>query len=168
MVSQIQSLGAKKTTATMSNPDDHEAFESGLVRQLADIERKITELSGERDALKRLIVRVRRQNMLQRDVTRKNSLDRILIENRILEVLREAGDEAVYARELFAQARNIHYQLKETTFRSHLHRLKSKGLIMPHPFRGRWMLTGRAAELDAKSNVRKTTSAVAKKAPRYA
>jgi hypothetical protein len=75
-----------------------------------------------------LLLKVRRENLSLRDVTRKNSFDRILIENRILEVVKAAKREVPTTR-LFLAAREINPQIRNSTFRSYLHRMKAKGMI---------------------------------------
>jgi hypothetical protein len=95
------------------------------VAQITSIEREIAKLEGERETLRDLLVRVRRENSTLRDVTRKNSVDRILIENRVMNLLRAASKPIPTNRRWWA-AQEINPRLTNTTFRSHLHQLKSK------------------------------------------
>jgi hypothetical protein len=108
-------------------PDDRPVLESQLVAQLTGIRQEIAKLEKQRETLEALLVRVR-QEMNLRDVTRKNSLDRILTENLILESLRRTR-RLTPTKILFYSVRAISPQLQNTTFRSYLHRLKAKGLI---------------------------------------
>lgn len=115
--------------------------EAQLVEQLAEIERKISDLEAERDALRRLITKVRHRDLATRDVTRKNSFDKILIESQIIEDLRRSR-WPVAAATLLQNARSVKFGLKDSTFRSYLHRLKLAGAISPVPSRpGHWRLS---------------------------
>lgn len=115
-------------------------IEGPLLAQLADIERRIADLEGERAALQRLITKVRQQKLIMQDVTRKNSFDRILVENKILEILGQT-EKYVSARSLYKEARLVNFNLKDTTFRSYMHRLKERGLVEASAnIRGYWKL----------------------------
>jgi len=120
--------------------DDQNYFlERRLLNEIAQLERKIAELELERDGLKRVLTRVKRENLAAHEVGRRNSVDRVLIESRLLEYLRHAG-RAVSSGELYNVAKNINPKLKETTFRSHLHRMKKKNMIANAKFkRGMWI-----------------------------
>ena len=126
-------------------PNDRGLLEDALVGELADLERQIGELQLQRAALQQVLLRVRRENASLRDVTRKNSLDRILIENRILEALKAAANP-IPVRQLYVAARGVNPHLRSSTFRSHLHRLKQKGSIVSSRTRGHWMIARGAKE----------------------
>ena|SRR5579871_5683203 len=136
--------------------DSAPQLEHTLLNKLAAIEKQIGELTKLRDGLRALVMDVRRNSLSRRDVTRSNSFDRILIENKILETLRRAG-RAVPSERLFKAAIEANFHLKESTFRSHLHRMKNRGLIQPMAPRGYWRLTDyglpeTAQSLNGKSN----------------
>ena len=119
---------------------DNSTVETKLLEQINEIDQRVTELNAEKSALQRLFLKVRRENVAAHVVTRKNSVNRILIENKILETLDDAGG-VVSSRKLFQSARDAIYELKESTFRSHLHRMKARGLIQrSHNLRGLWTL----------------------------
>lgn len=94
------------------------------------------ELNAERDALHRQLIKARWDNHHLRDVNRKNSASRVMVEQRILSAL-EVATKPMTSRQLFSVARIANYSLKETTFRTHLHRMKAKGLI-ENVSRGKW------------------------------
>ena len=123
----------------MSAPDVKHLLEEPLLSQLAKIERQIAELEGEKLALQRLITTVRQRNLPVRDVTRKSSFGRILVENKILTVLRERGSAGASIDVLFKEAWSVSFDLKNSTFRSYLHRMKGRGLIERRGY-GRWAL----------------------------
>jgi hypothetical protein len=129
---------AKKANATMKS-EDRSLLESHLLAQITSIEREMTKLSAERDTLRDILLKVRRENSTLRDVTRKNSFDRILIENRIMNLLRAASKPMPISR-LWWAAQEINPRLRNTTFRSYMHRLKSKGLIRSETH-GFWLAT---------------------------
>lgn len=64
-----------------------------IIQEITDRERKIRELEGEIDAFRRMLLKARQQSELVRrvDVTRKNSVTRILIENSVLTSLKQTG-----------------------------------------------------------------------------
>lgn len=116
--------------------EDPSALEAQLVAQLTGIKQEIAKLQAQSETLEALLVRVRLETNLH-DVTRKNSIDRVLIENAILEALRRSK-KPVPTKWLFLTARSITPQLRNTTFRSYLHRLKAKGLIFNSAGHGFW------------------------------
>lgn len=119
----------------MSEPSFYEAR---LLRELQEIEAQMAALDQERAALKRQLMKARWESNRLRDVSRKNSASRVLVEERVLGELRKAGRPLSLVR-LFEIARTADYELRENTFRSHLHRLKSKGLV-ENPKRGYWRI----------------------------
>ena len=115
--------------------------EAALLEQLSDIERRISDLEDERAALQRLLARLRRQNVASQEVTRRNSFNRILVEKSILDRLSDSS-KPVATPDLYRNAKNIVYSLNENTLRSHLHRMKKKGVIDHGPTRGTWVRSG--------------------------
>jgi hypothetical protein len=124
--------------------------ENELLAQLVEIEHTIDNLIAEKEALRRLITRVRHANLATREVTRKNSFDRILTETQIIEALRQSGGPLSVKR-LLQEARSIKFDLKDNTFRSYLHRLKVAGVIVPAGGQqGYWKLAEPAIEQSSK------------------
>ncbi|MBT4464223.1 MAG: hypothetical protein HOL66_15685 [Rhodospirillaceae bacterium] len=113
------------------------AAETALLKQLEEIGYQITDLTAEKLAIQRLLQRIRHDNLSTREVTRKNSFDRILIENKILKILKEYG-KPVSSKELYDQCCTINHNLKQNTFRSHLHRMKRDMQIQPVKHRRGW------------------------------
>jgi hypothetical protein len=128
--------------------EDRNLLEVHLLAQVTDVEQQIAKLQAQRDTLRDLLLKVRRENATLRDVTRKNSFDRILIEGRVMNLLR-AALKPVPTQRLYWAALEINPRLRNNTFRSHLHRLKSKGLI-ESKVHGEWLATeaGRATKGD--------------------
>ena len=108
--------------------------------ELAALERRIHELESERATLQRLIMKVRKENLATREVTRKNSIGRVLVENAILERINEVPGRSVRTNDLWRAASATDLRLKQSTFRSHIHRLKGRGLIESAGF-ARWRAT---------------------------
>ena len=122
-------------------------YEARIVREIEAIETQIKELELEREALRRQLMKARWENSSLRDVSRKNSASRVMVELRVLAELERATRPVPVSR-LFDAAKQATYDLRENTFRTYLHRLKEKGLI-ENPTRGCWRLvakpdTGRA------------------------
>jgi DNA-binding transcriptional ArsR family regulator len=116
---------------------NEETIESKLLREVANIKGKITELELEKRTLERLIVRLRRESLSQTDVTRKSSSTRLLVENSVMQTLTRAKGKSVSVADLQRAAESVEFHLKPSTFRSHLRRMSEKGLIIPADY-GRW------------------------------
>jgi hypothetical protein len=108
--------------------EDRTVLEGHLLAQITAVDQEIAKLQAQRDTLRDLLFRARRENSTLRDVTRKNSFDRILIEGRIVNLLK-AATKPVPTQRLWWAAQEVNPRLRSVTFRSHLHRLKGKGLI---------------------------------------
>src|SRR5947209_8511156 len=108
--------------------EDRSLLENHLLAQITSIEQEMSKLATERDTLRDILLKVRRENSTLHDVTKKNSFDRILIESRIMNLLKAASKPVPTSR-LWWAAQEINPRLRNTTFRSYLHRLKSKQLI---------------------------------------
>jgi hypothetical protein len=130
-------------------------LETHLLAQITAIEQEINKLQAQRDTLRDLLFRARRENATLRDVTRKNSFDRILIEGKIVNLLK-AATRPIPTQRLYRAAQEVNPRLRSATFRSYLHRLKSKGLIASAGH-GYWS----AAEKKTDSTKSKTISGVA-------
>jgi len=111
-------------------------YEKRLQKEIEEIESKLKELTFERDALRRQLIKARWENHDLRDVSRKNSATRVLVEQRVLTAL-AAAKKPMTSQQLFEEALTINFELKGNTFRTHLHRMKSKGLI-ENVKRGQW------------------------------
>ena len=111
-------------------------FERRLQQEIEAIELKLSELTAERDALRRQLIKARWENHTLRDVNRKNSASRVMVEQRVLAALEQAA-KPMTSRKLFEVARLANFELNENTFRTHLHRMKGKGLI-ENVSRGKW------------------------------
>lgn len=125
----------------MSHGDDVPSnyYERRLQREIEEIELKLKELTAERDALRRQMMKARWENHALRDVNRKNSASRVMVEQRVLAALEQAS-KPMTSTQLFELARLADFELKENTFRTQLHRMKTKGLI-ESVGRGRWLGT---------------------------
>lgn len=118
--------------------DQDSIVELRLLREVADIMQRISALQNEREALERVLVRVRARKIQKTDVTRKNSFKRIVVEDRVLEELAEAT-RPLSTDTLYRAAKEVVYGLKENTFRSCVHRMKDRGQITS-PARGTWVM----------------------------
>jgi len=119
-------------------PENNKNLEKQLLNEISAIDARIAELGQERAALERLLTKARRQNVELRDVTRRNSVGRILIEKKIIETL-QGSRNGLHASLLFNDTKVDYPALKPVTFRSYLHRLKEREEIKPVPGRrGVW------------------------------
>ena len=102
---------------------DRQNFFAARKRQIIDIQSEI-------DVYERMLRKSREQQVLiqQTDVTRKNSVNRILIENAVVSSLKSSGRPR-NTRSLYRDAVLIVGTLKEGTFRTILHRMKNRGII---------------------------------------
>jgi hypothetical protein len=113
-------------------------LEARLHEEIAEVERKIRLLELERETLRRMLLKARQQNELikRTDVTRKNSVNRVLVESSVLQSLTEASRPKRTGK-LYDDARLIVGNLRENTFRTILHRMKKRNLIVPAGM-GKW------------------------------
>lgn len=116
-----------------------------LEAEIRAIDLKISDLNAERHALVRILQRTKSEVFTAGATTRKNSFSKIVVEQEILQTLRRK-EVPVSSADLLAAARTVRYNLKPVTFRTHLHRLKAKGLIVNSDEKGRgyWSLTPKA------------------------
>lgn len=112
-------------------------FERRLTRELEDIEARIRGLEDERLTLSRQLAKARAEREGLKFTTRKNSANRVLAENAVLQALR-GNTKPCSTQELYRQARLTNFDLKETTFRSYLHRMKKRGDIQTAGHVGQW------------------------------
>lgn len=113
-------------------------YERRLMREVEEIDLRIKELTEEKNALKRQLIKARWESSSLKDVNRKNSANRVMIESRVLDALKESPKAlATYA--LYKEARKANFELKENTFRTYLYRMKEKNIIASVG-RGLWNL----------------------------
>lgn len=113
-------------------------YEHRLIREIEDLDLRIKDLTQEQDALKRQLGKARRENLVLKDVSRKNSATRVMIENRVLQALKQSS-RACSSTVLYKEGLRANFELKENTFRTYLYRMKEKGLIRSVG-RGLWRL----------------------------
>lgn len=125
----------------MKQQEDHQMsrLEKALSQELFEVEVKIKELRDEASALKRQIGKASANRKGLGFSTRKNSVDRVLAENSVLEYLQESGGIKTTS-DLYIKAKKTNSYLKENTFRTYLHRMKKKNLIRTAYKAGQWML----------------------------
>lgn len=131
----------------MKEPTPAPALEQGLIDQIAQLERQIAALTREQDALRRLLHKVRVDLLSRADVTRRNSYDRIVIENTILQVLRGAS-KPLRSFELYSRVTGFHPKLNQSTLRSYCRRMKERGLIDDSGGVGRWLIVSNMSGMD--------------------
>lgn len=112
-------------------------YEARLQRDIQEIELEIKMLYDSKLALQRLLLEVRNRDRSLPVVRRRNSTDRVMIETAIRRTL--YGKNFVRSRNIYDEVKKVSHNLKHSTFRSHLHRMKEKGLISQHG-RGAWKL----------------------------
>lgn len=103
-------------------------LEKRLLKEIEEVEGKIIALQTERQVLQKQLAKARAERTGLQEVTRKNSLNRVLAENSVVEFLRERK-RPCSTKELYKNALATNYELKEATFRTYLHRMKQRGLI---------------------------------------
>ncbi|MCF6319786.1 MAG: hypothetical protein L3J83_11015 [Proteobacteria bacterium] len=114
-------------------------FEKRILSELAQIETKLKELELEKQVLGKQLAKAKAEQTGLQTVTRKNSLNRVIAENSITEALKE--DCSLSTKKLYNNARLTNHGLKETTFRTYLHRMKKRGIIKTSKYIGTWELT---------------------------
>ena len=124
----------------MERERQHQKLEDSLIAELGWINRKITQLEAERNTVQRLLLRARRENAQNKDIARSTSVDRLLLEQTIVNHLTEKSWRPVSSSELRGVCKSMQPALKDSTFRSYIHRLKSRDIICSQKF-GFWELT---------------------------
>ena len=120
--------------------DDEKAirlYEDKLQRDIREIEREIIILKESKGVLQRLLLEARGRGRSSPVVKRRNSTDRVMIETAVRRALYKKA--SVKSRDIYDEVLKVSHDLKHSTFRSHLHRMKEKGLILQHG-RGAWKL----------------------------
>lgn len=114
-------------------------LESTILLQIENVTGQIRELMHQKHSLEQVLVRARQQSELVRrtDVTRKNSINRVLVEGSIRKSLQDAK-EPVRTKTLYQNARLMVPALRENTFRSHLFRMQKRGLLTRCGY-GKWL-----------------------------
>lgn len=110
-------------------PDEPQNYyETRLMRSIEELDGRIKELVEEKAALQRQLVKARWENSALKDVNRTNSATRVMVESRILDALK-AANKPLSSKALYREGLKANFELKENTFRTHLHRMKEKGLL---------------------------------------
>lgn len=123
----------------MSTEGEISRYEKRLLLELEEIERRIRDLEVEKASIRRLLANARGRGEVARQVNRKNSVDRILVETIVVNALSE--QQPLKSRILYQKVLGAVLSMNDSTFRSHLHRLKEKGIIINHKkTRGLWRL----------------------------
>lgn len=112
-------------------------YEARIQRDIQEIEREIIRLRDSKEVLQRLLMEARRRDGFRPPVKRRNSADRVMIETAIRRAL--YGKASVKSRDIYEEVKKVSSDIKHSTFRSYLHRMKEKGLILQHG-RGAWKL----------------------------
>ena len=112
-------------------------YEARLQQDIREIESEIRRLNESKRVIQRLLMEARTRDGFKSPVSRRNSVDRVMIETAIRRSL--YGRSSVKSRDIYNEVKKVSHDLKHSTFRSHLHRMKEKGLILQHG-RGAWKL----------------------------
>lgn len=118
---------------------DFRTLERQLLAEIATKDREIALLRSEREVLERVLYNARKREIGGHEITRSNSIGRVMAETAILKSLEGRSRAGVDVRQLELTARTAVPGLAQSTFRSHLHRLKARGMIEA-PRRGYWRL----------------------------
>jgi hypothetical protein len=143
----LQNSDLQRIFRTMSR-----ALIAEVESQIGDLNRRIDDLEGQKEVLERMLRRLRNEDEIIRrsNVTRKNSVDRILVENavlRILETAKRQKNPPVPTKSLRKFAQDSVPRLHPDNFRSILHRMKERGVIISGG-RGRWILPSQERDRD--------------------
>jgi hypothetical protein len=113
-------------------------FEARIARELKAVEDEIRKLQAEALVLRRQLGKAQAERLGLQHATRKNSMDRVLVENSVIEQLRETSPLSTAV--LLRKARSSVPELKDNTFRTYLYRMKKRGLIRTARKVGEWQL----------------------------
>lgn len=121
------------------NVDQLGFFERRILSELKELEQQIKKLEAERRTLQKHLAKARAERTGLKSVTRKNSINRVLAENSVIEKLKDSN-RPLSTKYLYNYARLTNYDLKASTFRTYLHRMKKRGLIKTASRVGEWEL----------------------------
>ena len=124
---------------------DHENLERRLLAEIRRINKTIADLEEDRRSVSRILMRARRENLSNKEVTRLTSIKKVVIERTLLNYLEGITGKSISTRFLKKLAEQIEPDLNDSTFRSHLHRMKVRELI-ESPAHGRWRIANRASQ----------------------
>ncbi|MEN3930125.1 hypothetical protein WJT86_03500 [Microvirga sp. W0021] len=110
------------------NTIEGHAYEKRLLEEIEKIGHQILELEQEKHALERQLIKARHESYALRDVKRKNSITRALVEDIIIKEL-SSSKKPMKSQELFHAAQYANLHMKNNTFRTYLHRMLEKGMI---------------------------------------
>lgn len=136
-------------------------FEARITNELAEVEAEIRKLEAAAETLRRQLGKAKAERLGLQDATRKNSVNRVLVENSVIEQLREKSPQKTDA--LYRRARLVYSDLKPTTFRTYLHRMKKRDLIRTARAAGEWMITPVKAPDESVSRYEQIISSVLKR-----
>jgi hypothetical protein len=126
-------------------------LETELLAELGKITRKIAELEHERLTVQGMLQRLQRESVIRTDATRSNGFRRVLVENKIIELL--GNHKQPYSvKALLGEIKFYFTGMKPTTFRSYLHRMHERGVIESSGY-GFWRLPEKSASLIPVSTV---------------
>lgn len=115
-------------------------LENRLILEISSVEKKIGELTVEKRTLERLLLKARAVKVQKAEAVRSTSATRIVIERLIMDLLHQQKEKQFRTHEILQFVRGTNFAFKESTLRSHLHRMKLKGLIVnPYNHAGRWV-----------------------------
>ena len=115
------------------------ALERALTQELSEVETRIAELKAEAAALRRQIAKAAAHREGLGFASRKNSINRVLAENSVIQMLRDAHKPLKTAA-LYDAAKAVNPSLKENTFRTYLHRMKLRNAIQTARRPGEWKI----------------------------
>lgn len=140
----------QKRKCNVEKPLYSSRYERRLQQEIESLNAQIRDLTMERQALERQLVKARQETGGIKDVSRKNSFLRIMIERRVLAALSEKSP--LSSKDLMAHAKLVTFDMNQSTFRTHLHRLKLKGEIETAGTRGNWRLSQPKKSKDSPSD----------------
>jgi len=117
-----------------------DTLEKHLLSEIAKLERRQAETELELRTLQRLLLMARKRKISKTQVTRSNGIQRVMVEQTILDHLTSAGRRGLPSRQLYMAGQKTVSDLGRSTFASYLRRLQERGLI-ESPEYGLWRLT---------------------------
>jgi predicted transcriptional regulator len=114
----------------MSEFGNSSVLATQTLAEIAEIDRRIASLVELRDGLKRIFVGAQRVEFSDSSHPAATGSNRAVVEHIVVDMLSTTEGGTLKTRELFDGARTISTRLKYVTFRSYLHRLKKRGVIV--------------------------------------
>jgi hypothetical protein len=127
-LAQQNDIKLQKMECNIMPLDAETSIYDQILKQIKIADLKIKEIKEEKLALERLLLKLRRGDSLIKDVSRRDSINRIILEDIVLDIIKNSN-KPVKSKTLYDELIKKFPELNKSTFRSHIRRMSLKFLI---------------------------------------